>query len=271
MINQTQLIRSALVTSRLGFGASRLHYVSSRDRSRLLERSVGLGFRHLDSAPLYGDGVAEEAIGKCFAKRRTDVVIATKAGLFPRTLPLQVAGLAPAVRSIENSIRAHLRAPRRRPPITAAALRTSLQESLRRLRTDYVDLLLLHEPNPDVIPDLSAVFGEMRRIQAEGHALHVGVAGDWRTLEILAKVISLDGFILQTHEAQWPSETPPDISYGALTNGPQTFATRSRLGSDEIARRIANALTRRPNGTLLVSTTKPMHLELIANAAERLN
>ena len=91
---------------------------------RALEEAFDRGITFYDTASVYGDGHSEELIGECFDGRRHEIVIATKAG-------------------ITSSFRGY--------DFSAPALRASLEGSLRRLRTDYVDLFQLHNAGPDVV------------------------------------------------------------------------------------------------------------------------
>src|SRR5437588_12142325 len=76
-----RLARAGVTTSRLGFGTSRLHYVGQRQRQRLLAAAASLGFLHFDTAPAYGDGLAECELGRFLRTGRHRYVIATKYGL----------------------------------------------------------------------------------------------------------------------------------------------------------------------------------------------
>jgi hypothetical protein len=81
MIGKVKLSRSGLVTSRLGFGTSRLHYIRREERRWLIDAAIDLGFFHFDTAPSYGDTLAECEIGAALGGRRDHVVIATKYGI----------------------------------------------------------------------------------------------------------------------------------------------------------------------------------------------
>src|SRR5437773_1596207 len=83
MIPEVRLDRSGLRTSRLAFGTSRLHHVDYQKSQRLLALAAELGFVHFDTAPAYGDGLAERAVGRFIKRNRTSFVIATKYGIPP--------------------------------------------------------------------------------------------------------------------------------------------------------------------------------------------
>lgn len=97
------------------FGA-RLDEGRSRD---VIEAALDVGINFFDTADVYAGGESERILGKVLGSRRPSVVIATKFGYAPSAIP----GVAPASRM---------------------AIMTSLENSLRRLGTDHVDLYQLH-------------------------------------------------------------------------------------------------------------------------------
>src|ERR1700687_5599671 len=104
-------------------GATSYGETDAAESSRALYEAFDRGINFYDTANVYGDGRSEELIGNCFKNRRHEVVIATKAG-------------------ITSSFRGY--------DFSYSALRASLEASLRRLQTDYVDLFQLHNAGPDV-------------------------------------------------------------------------------------------------------------------------
>lgn len=151
---------SGIRTTPLGFGCATLFRASDpARRSRLLHAAYDAGIRHFDVAPMYGLGRAEHELGSFIRPRRSEVTIATKFGIRP-TLPARVLAYAqrPARRvfeskpAIRDQARVHAATPSRLLYDTsgydASGAKRSLQRSLRALKTDYVDLLLLHDPLP---------------------------------------------------------------------------------------------------------------------------
>jgi aryl-alcohol dehydrogenase-like predicted oxidoreductase len=86
--------------------------------------ALDAGVDWIDTAPFYGWGRAEELVGRAIAGRREEVRILTKCGTVRR----------PDGRAGEDA--------------SPAAVRAGLQESLRRLGTDHVDVLQVHDPDP---------------------------------------------------------------------------------------------------------------------------
>src|SRR5205807_2674411 len=106
----------------------------TREKLCLLHAALDRGITHFDTARMYGVGQAEVALGEFLAGRRDQVTVATKVGLVPppsafRVLPGRL-----------------LRGPLGvRRGFDLRSVQRSLDRSLKALRTDYVDLLFLHE------------------------------------------------------------------------------------------------------------------------------
>jgi aryl-alcohol dehydrogenase-like predicted oxidoreductase len=138
-MNYRSLGRTGLVVSEIGFGAwgiggrtvSQTSYGDTDDRTSLaaLARAQDCGITFFDTSAAYGNGHSEELIGKALAGVRHKAVLATKAGYEAWDRP---------------------------PDFSAAAIVASTGRSLGRLRTDYLDLLLLHNAPLDTLlaPDV---------------------------------------------------------------------------------------------------------------------
>ena len=150
---------TGIMVSAIGFGAwgiggctpGATSYGETDDQEslRALNAAFDRGITFYDTSNVYGDGHSEELIGECFEGRRSDVIIATKAG-------------------ITTSYRGY--------DFSPAALRTSLEGSLRRLRTDYVDVLQLHNGSPDIVIGGLEVVELMQRLVTEGKVRCWGIS-----------------------------------------------------------------------------------------------
>lgn len=125
--------------------------VDDAEAARAVARVLELGVTLFDTAPAYGNGYAEEFLGRVLAGQRNRVILVTKGGL-----RLDSGG--------------HIVARDSSP----ATLLTGLEESLRRLRTDYVDLFLIHWPDRQT-PWTEAMDG-LNRILGSGKARFVGLS-----------------------------------------------------------------------------------------------
>jgi D-threo-aldose 1-dehydrogenase len=176
-------------TTPLGFGCASLFRISSpAQRSALLRTAYDSGLRHFDVAPMYGLGRAERELGAFARMRRAELTIATKFGIKPRLVARGLSYAQGPVRSLfaarpglRDQARAHAAVPSRRlfehGGFNAAGARRSLERSLRALRTDYIDLFLLHDPLPGSVrsDEVSACLEEAR---AAGLIRSWGIAGD---------------------------------------------------------------------------------------------
>jgi aryl-alcohol dehydrogenase-like predicted oxidoreductase len=145
--------------ARLGFGCANLMgRVSRRESLRILDTAFDSGIRHFDTAPLYGFGEAESVLGDLLKRYRDRVTVATKFGIMPpkSSAALKVAkSIARGVVAVFPQLRRQIRRGADRMiekgSFTINECRQSLQNSLRELRVDYVDVLLMHEVSADQI------------------------------------------------------------------------------------------------------------------------
>ena len=139
-----------------GYGTAALgRSLSKRQRIALVDAAYDAGIRWFDTAPLYGAGAAEDAVGVAL-RGKDDAVVATKVGIVPPGL----AGVA-------------LRRQAASGRFAAADIRAQLEGSLRRLRRNSVDVVLLHEVDVDAALSALDTLDELRR---EGKLLRIGIA-----------------------------------------------------------------------------------------------
>ena len=125
----------------------------------MLDAALGAGISHIDTANGYAGGESERMLAKLLHGRRDSVTLATKAGM-----PHPDAG--------DNS------------PLSTEGLRASVEGSLRRLDTDYVDLFYLHQPDRTVT--LTETLTTVAELVAEGKIRTLGVSNfaAWQISEI---------------------------------------------------------------------------------------
>ena len=167
-----------------GFGLGRLHHVLSRGkRDRIVLDALDAGFRHFDVAPAYGDGLTERELGRILGNRRNGVTITTKFGIPFRPIGELPVPIYLGLRGIGQLTRVSFGARYRQRDFSARVVVSSLENSLRRLRTDYVDHFLVHEPLD--ICEFRAVadsWVELERQQKLGKLRRFGVASMMRLL-----------------------------------------------------------------------------------------
>ncbi|MEQ9297786.1 MAG: aldo/keto reductase [Cyclobacteriaceae bacterium] len=153
-------LSGSLELSRLVFGVWRLGdwQLSTDEIQRLIEQNLDLGISSYDHADIYGDYTCEELFGRVLAQSqelRGKMEIITKCGikLISKNRPDH------KIKYYDTS----------RDHIIASA-----EQSLKNLHTDYIDLLLLHRPDP--LTDPEEVADAFRKLKSEGKVLHFGVS-----------------------------------------------------------------------------------------------
>ena len=175
-----RLGRTGLLVSEIGFGtwglggrtAGATSYGPTDDAvsRQALEAALDNGINFFDTSNVYGNGHSEELLGEAFRRRRDEIVIATKAGWISYG----------------------------REDYTAVGLRRSLEGSLRRLATDHVDLLQLHNATIETFtrnPDLLPLFGDLER---EGKIRSWGISARAPS-DALALLAALDIPVVQAN------------------------------------------------------------------------
>jgi aryl-alcohol dehydrogenase-like predicted oxidoreductase len=168
-VQRTTLGRTDLRVSRICFGTLWIGGFDEAQAIGAIHRALELGVTFFDTAEGYGGGKNEEVLGRALAGRRQEVVIATKGGLdfgqfgdrYPRSTEVHtnMAGkLAPG--RFRNSHPAYITA--------------SLDGSLKRLGTDYVDLYQIHYPNTTV--PFADTLGALVKAQEAGKIRYIGVS-----------------------------------------------------------------------------------------------
>ncbi len=145
---------SELKVSAIGLGCMGMSYgygeaPATNEMIRLIRAAVDMGVTFFDTAEAYGPFANEELLGEALADVRQEVVIATKFGIYMQD-----------GRQVQDS-----------RPETA---RRAVEGSLKRLRTDYIDLYYQHRVDPTVpIEDVAGVMQELIR---EGKIRHWGLS-----------------------------------------------------------------------------------------------
>ena len=250
-----------IATSAIGFGTASIHHLFwRRDRLRLLEAVFSNGITHFDTSPYYGFGLAETDVGAFIANRRNEVTVTTKVGLYspdsyPNSISIRARKLVGKfIPSFSNPI----------VNWNVEVAQKSLDNSLRRLKTDFVDFLLLHEPKSSLINQ--AQFAEwLQGLKKAGKIRNFGIAGLAQSIaswvndgNCLTEVIQTKDSIEQ-HEADFVLEKGRKLqfTYGYLSN-----STHSKGKNDTIAL----ALKRNSTGTIIVSTRKVERIKEIAES-----
>ena len=150
-----------LEVSEVGFGVWTLAsdwWGKVDDKAGMLHAALDAGINFIDTAPVYGaDGVGETLLADLLKSHRDEIVLTTKCG-YDIDAPRQHPG---------QSERPHDWRPE--------SIRRQLEDSLRRLGTDYIDLYQLHNTRIDPILD-DPLWDELARLRDEGKVRELGVA-----------------------------------------------------------------------------------------------
>lgn len=172
-----RLGKTDMDVSILGFGASPLGNVfdecSEKDAKETVHYAIDQGVNFFDVSPFYGLTLAEERLGKALEGKRKDIFLATKCGRY---------GLQEFDFSKDRIFK-------------------SIDESLSRLKTDYVDLFQLHDIE---FVDKNQIIDEavpaIEEIKKSGKARYIGITGlPVRYLAQIAREVELDTVLSWAH------------------------------------------------------------------------
>ncbi|HET8524425.1 MAG TPA: aldo/keto reductase [Thermomicrobiales bacterium] len=120
-----RLGNSGLLVSAIGLGGNTFGAtVDGADAVRVIQGAIDAGITFLDTADVYSQGRSEELVGQAIAGRRDKIVLATKCGM--------AMGESPYTRGLSRRW-----------------IMQAVENSLRRLNTDYIDLYQAHRPDPE--------------------------------------------------------------------------------------------------------------------------
>ena len=177
-------------SSALGFGCSAvMGRVGRRASLTALSAAYDAGITFYDTARSYGYGESEGLLGEFLRGRRDSVVISTKFGILPARTSLLKETLKPVARKVfqmmpsaRKAVQGQIGAQFSANNFTVQVLRESLETSLRKLRTDYVDLLFMHSAPASVLAQ-EDLLAEMQRMVAEGKVKRVGISAEPEVVE----------------------------------------------------------------------------------------
>jgi aryl-alcohol dehydrogenase-like predicted oxidoreductase len=176
-MEQRNIGRSGLRASVVGLGCNNFGWTIDLDASRkVVDKAYDLGVNFFDTAHVYGSsfGHSEEVLGDLIEGRRDEIVLATKFSGSPQ-------------RPRDNSRRFVL---------------AEVENALRRLRTDWIDIYMIHWP--DFTTPMEEVLRTLDDIVRSGKARYVGVCNlaPWRLVEAqwLAKELGTHKFVMAQYE-----------------------------------------------------------------------
>ncbi len=197
---------SDLKISVIGFGCwemggNQYGDVDDQEETRAVHRAIDLGVTLFDTAAIYGHGHSEEVLGKALGSRRNEIILVTKGGL-----SWEVVG-GPQSRDSSR-----------------AAITKGIDDSLRRLGTEYVDLYLIHWP--DVNTPIEATMETLNDLVRAGKTRSVGVSNysaaqlreAKQTADICANQVGYNLFDRRWEREMFP--TARELGIGVMAYGP---------------------------------------------------
>jgi aryl-alcohol dehydrogenase-like predicted oxidoreductase len=156
--------KSGLKVSEIGLGTNAFGWRLTNERAciEIINTAFELGINFIDTAETYGDGRSEEIIGKAIKRNRTQYIVATKFG-FPKT-----------------------KNPKENPGSRFYML-NAVNQSLKRLDTDYIDLLYIHSPDHDT--PIEETLRAMNKLISAGKVRYIGCSNfaAWQLCEAALK------------------------------------------------------------------------------------
>lgn len=176
MNRQSELVslkRVELSISRLSLGTAPLgglfKSVSETESDAILRAALAAGINFIDTAPLYGYGVAERRIGKFLSDDQPNLVLSTKVGRLIRT----------------GKNQEHDKFPDSDPnheiyfDYSEQGIRKSLESSLERLKRDTIDIALIHDADEWIQPAIDVVYPTLEKMRSEGLLRAIGIGMNW--------------------------------------------------------------------------------------------
>jgi aryl-alcohol dehydrogenase-like predicted oxidoreductase len=179
--------RTGVQVSPLCLGAMMFGPWGNDDRAdsiRIIHRALDAGINFVDTADVYSAGVSEEIVGEALAGRRDEVFLATKFFMPMNEDPNHRGGSRRwIIREVENS--------------------------LRRLGTDHIDLYQVHRPSPDI--DVAETLGALTDLVRQGKVRYIGSSSYSGSQIVEAQWVSRE-----RHLERFVTEQPP---YSILVRG----------------------------------------------------
>jgi aryl-alcohol dehydrogenase-like predicted oxidoreductase len=264
--------RTGLEVTTLGYGAMELRGaprgrdVSDEQAERILNAVLDAGINFIDSSIDYG--VAEERIGRFISRRRADFFLASKCGCLTGDLldnppPPRPGGRNPHVYTAENVVR-------------------GVEQSLRRMKTDYLDLVQFHGSPSKAELEEHGGLAALQGLQRQGKVRFIGVSGTVPNLHEQIGMGVFDAFQIPysaleraheelIHEAS-EAGAGVVIRGGAAKGGPgkeqgDSWAVWQRVGIDDLLGEMSRmefvlrfTYSNPDLDTTIVGTVNPEHL-----------
>jgi aryl-alcohol dehydrogenase-like predicted oxidoreductase len=268
---------SDVVISRLGLGCARIYGGSEFSRSAaLVEACLSAGVRHFDTAPPYGEGQSEGVLGEIL-RGVNDITIATKVGIPAtggntpwarvayRRFVKPALTLVPGIKSrllqisARKTVAESVAAPKRR--LERSLILHELENSLRRLKRERVDIYLVHEPDQFELDDEALECFET--LARQGVIGAFGLAYG-RVTEMVPDF----GTVIQSQycgEREWGADNRAHIFHGLLRHGWRDPARQSK--DQSVGAFVGGVLEANPDSAVLFSASSRRQIHEVTSMA----
>jgi aryl-alcohol dehydrogenase-like predicted oxidoreductase len=205
-VEYRKLGKDGPTVSALGYGCWEMGnpgYGSTEDNEIVaaVNRAIDLGVTLFDTAPNYGFGGSEEVLGRALGSRRKDIVLVSKVGIpwDPITFTTKFDGRYSTIKQIN-------------------------EETLKRLGTDHLDVVLQHWPDPET--PIEETMRALEDLRTEGKALYVGVSNHnayelrraKQSAPLIANQVGYNLFDRRWEREMFP--TAQELGIGIMAYGP---------------------------------------------------
>ena len=177
VLKKRRIGNTDLFVTELGMGGAPLGRVSPEKASQSLRESFNQGIRYLDTAPLYGTGTSEKFFGNFLSNLdRQNFVLSTKVGRL--------------IKDTGNEVNITFNYKR-------DEILRSIEESLKRLDMDSIDIALIHDPDDHYDLALNEAFPTLDKLRSEGVIKAIGAGmNQWEMLADFARNADFDCFLV---------------------------------------------------------------------------
>jgi aryl-alcohol dehydrogenase-like predicted oxidoreductase len=274
MIEPIRIADSTVTISRVGLGCAGLNGGSELRRSaRLIETALSAGIRHFDTAPVYGQGKSEDVLGQVLSGV-ADITLTTKIGIARPAPPTAPSPARLVYRRFVKPLLKHMpdarskilqlltgeqdgfpgpTAPLRKLDVTQ--IRRELEESLKWLKRDRVDLYLIHEPDQFELDD--------EALETFVALKHEGVIGAFGlAFGRSAGVTPNFGTLIQSQyrsDCATQTDYQTRIFHGVLRYGWNEFQSKTERAGD-VGEYFKSVLHANPKAAIVFSASSPRQI-----------
>lgn len=216
-----RLGRTELEVTCLGMGGAGLGRgeVTDDEAVEAVHRAINLGINYLDTSPLYGESERRVGLALADGNWREKIYLATKTGTHPKW----------------------------RGDYSAAGTRRSVENSLRLLNTDYLDVCLVHDPDSmDPVVAKGAALDELQRMREEGLIKFIGLGvrqHEFHKIAIETGVVDviltyLDYTLLSQTANEWLLPLAAENDIGVINGSPIAMGLLSGVEPDISVKRV---------------------------------